>query len=351
MRVILCVMLCCLLCSCASAPPPIPDSLRAEPASLDRATSLQTSLQTVVAGWGNPGRKNAIVARAGELGLDRSLRTEGIDWFTIQNNVIIDLPGTSPELVYVVAHYDKTDINPLRLVSSLFNGILDDLMPFTSDGAVDNGSGVSVALELAHAVSKRDHALSYRFLFPGAEESGLRGTRAHLAGLPMDEKKRIRMAINIDTVGVDFAGNCVSEDALSSKAIDAARRANAALALAPPNTSSDSDYAPFQKNGFLSDFLLGLENNYIGGLLPQRSWFSSSFTVATLNFSACGMTGSQGSANLVFPVHGPSDNLSRIDLTRLYEQFIIIDELLRAEDRIVVNLPPSEQQPPLTPAN
>jgi hypothetical protein len=342
-RSIFYVMICFLLCSCASAPPPIPDSLRADQISLDRATSLQTTLATVVNGWGNPGRSNAVVTRANELGLGSALHTEWIDWFSIQNNVVIDLPGKSPDLVYVVAHYDKTDVNPIRLVGLLLNGVLDDLMPFMSDGAMDNGTGVAVALELAHAVSQREHQLSYRFLFPGAEEAGLRGTRAHLAGLSAEETKRIRLAINIDTVGVDFAENCVTEDEQSGKAMEAAKRSNVELTLAPPNDLNDSDYAPFRRNGFMYDFLLGLENNYIGGLLPQRSWFGSTFTASVINFSACGMSGSKGTGNLAYPVHGPSDNMTRVDLERLHDQFLIINELLKAEDKRPASTPPAQQ--------
>jgi hypothetical protein len=302
--------------------------------ALNHVASMRQSLETVVAGWGNAGRKNAIVSRAEELGLASATRTEWIDWFSLQSNVIIDLPGTSPHLVYVVAHYDKTDMNPLRLVSALFNGVFDDFIPIFSDGAVDNGTGVSVALELAHSVATRPHSLSYRFLFPGSEETGLRGTRAHLASLTTEETKRIRQAINIDTVGVNFADNCVTEDVGVKKALDAAERIDVPLSLSPSNSDNDSDYAPFSKNGFQDDFLLGLQNNYIGGLLPQRSWFGTPFTTAIMSFSACGMNGSQGQNNFVFPVHGPSDNLSGVNLVRLYEQYAIINELLLQEEEM-----------------
>jgi hypothetical protein len=284
--------------------------------------------------------------RAREFGLEQSMRTEWIDWFSFQSNVIIDLPGKSPDLVYIVAHYDKTDMNPVRLVSAMLNGVLDDFIPILSDGAADNGTGVSVALELARTISQHDHFLSYRILLPGSEESGLRGTRAHLAGLSKEEAQRIRLAINIDTVGVDFAENCVSEDEFSARAIDAARRFDASLSLAPPAIANDSDYAPFQRNGFLNDFLLGLENNYVGGLFPQRSWFGSGFVASTINFSACGMSGSQGAGNLIYPVHGPSDNMSHVDLVRLYEQFLIIKELLAEEDRHAAEQCPDPATPP-----
>jgi hypothetical protein len=225
-------------------------------------------------------------------------------------------------------------MNPLRLVSAQLNGMLDDLIPIFSDGAVDNGTGVSVALELAHSVASRPHFLSYRFLFPGSEETGLRGTRAHLARLAAEETESIRQSINIDTVGVDFAENCVTESEDAKKAIDVAIRLNAVLTRSYSMSDSDSDYAPFRNNGFQKDFLLGLKNNYLGGLLPQRSWFGTPFTTSVMNFSACGMNGSQGQGNFVFPVHGPSDNLSRIDLFRLYEQYLIINEMLLYEDEL-----------------
>lgn len=334
-RVMLCLVSCLLLCACATTVPPVPERLAADPEAAKHISSMSHTLEAIVAGWGNAGRKNAIMARAQEFGLEGGMRAEWIDWFSLQDNLIIDLPGTSPQLVYVVAHYDKTDMNPVRFVSAFFNGFLDDLIPIMSDGAVDNGTGVSVALELARAVAARQHFLSYRFLFPGSEETGLRGTRAHLAGLSPEETQRIRQAINIDTVGVDFAKNCVSEDnPWSHKALEVSRRLNVPLSLSPDTSSNDSDYAPFRNNGFQQDFLLGLQNNYLGGLFPQRSWFGTSFTASVVNFSACGMSGSQGQGNFVYPVHGPSDNLSRVDLGRLYEQFQIVNELLIHEDAL-----------------
>jgi hypothetical protein len=327
------------LCSCASQLPPIPNSFADKPEEYSHAESMGKSLETVVDGWGNLGRLNAVERRAEELGLGEMMRTEFIDWFSLQQNLIIDLPGRSPQLIYVIAHYDKTDLNPLKYASLLLNGLLDDLIPFPSisQGALDNGTGVAVALELANTFAHSNHFLSYRFLFPGAEESGLRGTRAHLAGLSTDEKAWIRMAVNIDTVGVDFASNCLFLDPmdplLQEEILAAAKRTGAEIEISESAEEASSDYAPFRSNGFQNDFPLGFKLNYIGGILPQKSWFGTSFSCPAVNFSACGLTGPQKGETYLSHIHGPLDTLAGVNFTRLHEQYALVFDFLRGKDK------------------
>lgn len=327
------------LCGCASQLPPMPNNLADKPEEYSHAESMGKSLETVVDGWGNLGRLNGVERRAEELGLGEMMSTEVIDWFSLQRNLIIDLPGRSPQLIYVVAHYDKTDINPLKYASLILNGLLDDLIPFPSisQGALDNGTGVAVALELANTIAHNNHFLSYRFLFPGAEESGLRGTRAHLAGLSAEEKAWIRMAVNIDTVGVDFARNCLFLDPMDSllqnEILAAAKRNGAEVEISESAEDASSDYAPFRSNGFQNDFLLGVRLNFIGGILPQRSWFGTSFSCPTVNFSACGLTGPQKGETYLSHIHGPLDTLAGVNITRLHEQYALVLDFLRGKDK------------------
>jgi hypothetical protein len=306
------------------------------------AASLRTSVIEVVQGGGNLGRLAAVHKRAGELGLDKRLRFEAIDWFSLQKNMIIDIPGESPSMIYVVAHYDKTDASLLKLPSLLLNGAFDELLSFSyvSDGAIDNATGVAVALELAADLDRMKPHYHYRFLFAGAEESGLRGSRAHISRLSEEERAAVEMAVNIDTVGVVFSRNCVTNDigdpALLEQVVNVARELNADL-----GQESDivTDYIPFKGTDAWHDIMLGFQFNYVGGLLPQRSWFTDPFSVPVVNFTACGLTEDPWSdlvSMLFFPIgkmHGIRDRLDQVDIPRLYEQFQIAREFLGIRDR------------------
>ncbi len=328
------------LCGCVSQLPPIPENFADRPEAYRHAESMEKTLKTVVDGWGNLGRLNSLERRVEELGLNRFMHTEFIDWFSLQKNLILDLPGRSPQVIYVVAHYDKTDSNPLKYVSIPLNGLLDDLIPLPSmsEGALDNGTGVAVALELAAWMGQREHFLSYRFLFPGAEESGLRGTRAHLAGLSREEEAEIRLAVNIDTVGVEFAKNCLFLDPvdplLQQEIFSAAERNGAEMEIGSnPTEDTSSDYAPFRSNGFWNDFQMGFRFNLIGGLLPQRSWFGNSFSCPVVSFTACGLSGPQNGTTFLSHIHGTQDTLAEVDITRLYEQYTLACDFLLDEDK------------------
>lgn len=327
------------LSACHIDAPPVPDHLTGDASSLATAKYLRGTLEAVVNGGGNLGRFSALSNQADKLGLSPHIRKEGIDWFSLQRNLIIELPGMSSEIIYLVAHYDKTDANPLVFVSLLLNGVLDPLVSttFLSDGAIDNASGVSVILQLASELEKKQHHYTYRILFPGSEESGLRGTRAHIARLTPEESQQIKYVINVDSVGVTGAGNCVtrgiSDPHLTYLAKTVASKAEIPLGEDTSSNSAVSDYLPFMGTNFYTDVSYGLKFNYIGGIFPQRSWFTSQISVPVLNFSTCGLMGGASDilSSFLLPIgklHGFRDEMKKIDIETLYNQFAIIDGLL-----------------------
>lgn len=102
-------------------------------------------------------------------------------------NIIAELPGTRPETIVVGAHYDTAS--------------------FSSPGAVDNASGVGVLLELARVLSKEPHEETYQFIFFGAEENGLVGSKFYTSQADLSD---VRWMLNVDMVGtpleIDVAG-------------------------------------------------------------------------------------------------------------------------------------------------
>jgi hypothetical protein len=327
------------LLGCQSMLPATPRELVESEAGV-RAESLRGSVQAIVDAHFNLGRQGAVQTRAEELGLGRLTRKERIDWFSLQRNVIVEIPGESERLVYVVAHYDKTDLNPLKFVSLMLNGALDEPvgLTFLGQGAIDNATGVAVTLELAATLRASQPQFTYRFLLTGSEESGLRGARAHVARLTAAEKDRIELAINLDTVGIDSSENCVTRGISSSEhlelALSSATDVGVALRAVPLPESAATDYAPFQATSFWRDFGRSLLFNLPGALLPQRSYFTSTSSAPVLNFSACEIIGLSDylAGTILLPVgrlHGPRDTAKRVHIQRLYDQYAIVLRILQ----------------------
>ncbi|KNY27674.1 M28 family metallopeptidase [Pseudobacteroides cellulosolvens] len=76
-------------------------------------------------------------------------------------------------------------------------------------GAIDNGTGVSVILEVARQLRKYDSTLNIEIVLFSAEEYFRAGSRAFVSSLSDDEKKNIIGCINVDMVGEKGAENFV----------------------------------------------------------------------------------------------------------------------------------------------
>jgi Zn-dependent M28 family amino/carboxypeptidase len=68
-------------------------------------------------------------------------------------------------------------------------------------GINDNGSGSAALLEVAEQMAKVKPRNMIRFAWWGAEESGLVGSRAYVAGLSQAELDRITLYLNFDMIG------------------------------------------------------------------------------------------------------------------------------------------------------
>lgn len=96
-------------------------------------------------------------------------------------NLILELPGRGPGLVALSAHLDG---HPL------------------GESALDNASGVAAALCLGRALAPHVASLEHGLLLCifGAEEWALAGSRAWLAGLDEERRRRIVLNLNLDSI-------------------------------------------------------------------------------------------------------------------------------------------------------
>jgi Zn-dependent M28 family amino/carboxypeptidase len=96
-------------------------------------------------------------------------------------NVTAELPGETDEWVLVTCHYDAHDVG---------------------QGAIDNGSGCAVALEVARALAglRRRLRRGLRVIAFSVEEWGLKGSACYADELPPEERRRIAVDFNLDCV-------------------------------------------------------------------------------------------------------------------------------------------------------
>lgn len=134
----------------------------------------------VVTPWDRPLKRRdgeaALTAAFAELGLTVTVEDDSGEGWEV-HNLVVEFPGaTRPdEVVLVSAHYDVW-----------------------YQGADDNSSGVAVLLELARALSTKEHARTVRIVAFDAEEVGLIGSARYYRRHADDD---LRLVINMDSVG------------------------------------------------------------------------------------------------------------------------------------------------------
>jgi Zn-dependent M28 family amino/carboxypeptidase len=118
---------------------------------------------------------------SGDTGLTARFKVEWSPGEYPTKNVIAETTGGDPNNVIVVgAHLDSVGVGA---------------------GINDNGSGSATILEIAEQMTKVTPRNKVRFIWFGAEESGLLGSEAYVASLSSDERSRIAAMLNFDMVG------------------------------------------------------------------------------------------------------------------------------------------------------
>lgn len=109
----------------------------------------------------------------------------------VYGNVLLSFPGRAKpqKKLLVIAHYDTKNWTP----------------GLPSPGADDNGTGVSVLLELARVIQKLDRQLTWQLIFMSNEEKSRQGSR-DLARRDRQEGSDIVAVIAVDVVGYRPSG-------------------------------------------------------------------------------------------------------------------------------------------------
>ena len=144
---------------------------------------------------------------------------------------VLDLPGGRDSRIVISAHMDGHDLG---------------------QSALDNATGVAVALAAARLLAKRlgPGTPGLRICFFTAEEWALAGSARYLADMPAAERQRLKFDINLDTVAGDDTLCALISDypALADVVQDTAARAGVPVSHWLP-FMPNSDHANFAKQG------------------------------------------------------------------------------------------------------
>ena len=192
------------------------------------------------------------------------------------NNIVAKLPGTDAKLKdeYVVlsAHIDHIGIGEPINGDKLYNG------------AMDNGSGSAVLLDLANAMAKAKTRRSLLFVWVTAEEKGLLGSR-YFASKPTVAKEKIVADLNTDMFLPIFPMKLVTvyglaESDLGEVATEAAKKEGLPVQPDPEplrNSFIRSDQYSFIREGVPS---LAMKVGFVAGspeAVKAKQWLTERY--------------------------------------------------------------------------
>ncbi len=152
------------------------------------------------------------------------------------HNILATKPGTNGKTIVLGGHYDTVAAGP---------------------GAIDNGSGTAVLIELARVLSKRETKSTLLFIAFDAEEFGLIGSRYYADHLSDSERGKITAMLNFDMMGGGTGPLGVGGDGAIGLA---SRKAASDLGIESRNfqlgNNSGSDHQSFTRLGIDSVFFV-----------------------------------------------------------------------------------------------
>lgn len=238
-----------------------------------------------------------------EVGLEYYFGDSYIDKFRngqdfSQNVVGVKKSKTGDKYVVLGAHYDN-----------VYN-FYDDSKLNGSNGVYDNASGVICLLTIMRQLQYVDMPYHIIYVFYGAEEYGMLGSKYFLSHFSGIDKKQLLFAFNFDSIGVGEYNYFYTDlSANSYKSLFENNEFNVVSTPAyfkPSYLSSVDNYAVVN-TGMMSDNKTFLENG-----IKSVTFFSGDFSTTSAGFLE-----SKNQENIY---HTPNDNL--INILEIYPNFI-----------------------------
>lgn len=128
-----------------------------------------------------------------------------------------------------------------------------DTVPDT-EGASDNGSGVSTLLTIAAHTADTDYPFTVRIILFGAEEIGLFGSRHYVGGMSEEQVENTLAMLNFDALGSGSSLNVIGDRELTAQAQMIGDELGLDIGIERGNWGSD--HAPFEAVGIPALFLI-----------------------------------------------------------------------------------------------
>lgn len=157
----------------------------------------------------------------------------------------------SGETVIVGAHYDTTP---------------------DTQGANDNGSGLSVVMTMAELTAGAEYPFTVRFVLFGSEEIGLFGSRHYVDTLSEREVEATIAMLNFDVPGSGDHLDFIGSRELTDHATEIAEEIEAKAADAGLPEGAISDHAPFHEVGIPVIFILANDLSRINSPADDIEW-------------------------------------------------------------------------------
>ena len=150
----------------------------------------------------------------------------------------------------VVADMRKSANGPARrvILGAHYDTVED------TQGASDNGSGLSALLTVARHVAGRDYSFDVRIVLFGTEEYGLFGSEYYVENMSHEEIDGTIAMLNFDALGSGTTLHAIGDYDLTSKAREIGRDIGAPILLQGGGWAM-SDHAPFEEVGIPALFL------------------------------------------------------------------------------------------------
>ena len=163
---------------------------------------------------------------------------------TVENEKV-----SSQNVVAYVSGSEGDARPPRRVILGAHYDTVED-----TQGASDNGSGLSALLTVARRIAERDYPFDIRIVLFGAEENGLFGSRHYVHSMSQNDLNRTIVMLNFDALGSGTTLHAMGDFDLTSKAVKIGQEMGASITL-EGRRGATSDHASFEEVGIPVLFL------------------------------------------------------------------------------------------------
>ena len=177
-----------------------------------------------------------------------------------RRNIMVVKPGRTDRVIVVGGHHDKVD---------------------SGRGTIDNGTGATLVANLYQALNGVETDATIVFIAFAREEEGLIGSRQYVRSLTREQRDKIDVMINLDTLAVDgtFSWKNNSTRSVLDRFAQVSRESGHALSEERLN-GGDADSSTFRDAGIPAVTIYGASESVIFDIIHSERDTMGAFSLA-----------------------------------------------------------------------